>query len=95
MSRVGKAPVTVAKGIKVTITPANEVVVQGAKWTQSVQMRPEVNAKLEGEQIVLTRKDDSKTARELHGLFGWCWLSRSGPGQQAKSGIRIFPSAGP
>lgn len=69
MSRVGKAPVTVAKGVKVSITPANEVVVQGAKWTQKVPMRKEITAKLEGEQIVLTRKDDSKTSRELHGLY--------------------------
>lgn len=69
MSRVGKAPVTVAKGVKVSITPANEVVVQGAKWTQKVSMRKEITAKLEGEQIVLTRKDDTKTSRELHGLY--------------------------
>lgn len=69
MSRVGKAPVTVAKGVKVTITPANEVVVQGAKFTQKVPMRLEVTAKIDGDQIVLTRKDDSKKARELHGLY--------------------------
>lgn len=69
MSRVGKSPVTVAKGVKVSITPANEVVVQGAKWTQKVPMRGEVTAKLEGEQIVLTRKDDSKNSRALHGLY--------------------------
>lgn len=69
MSRVGKAPVTVANGIKVTITPANEVVVQGAKWTQKVKMRPEVTAKVDGGQIVLLRKDDTKTSRELHGLY--------------------------
>ncbi len=69
MSRVGKAPVTVGKGVKVTISPTNEVTVQGAKWTQKVAMRPEVSAKVEGEQIVLTRKDDSKTARELLGLY--------------------------
>jgi large subunit ribosomal protein L6 len=69
MSRVGKAPVTIGKGVKVTISPANEVAVQGAKWTQKVQMRPEVNAKVEGDQIVLTRKDDTKPSRELHGLY--------------------------
>lgn len=69
MSRVGKAPVTVGKGVKVSITPANEVVVQGAKSSQKVVMRREITAKVEGEQIVLTRKDDSKTSRELHGLY--------------------------
>lgn len=69
MSRIGKAPVTVANGVKVNITPANEVVVQGAKWTQKVAMRPEVTAKLENGQIILTRKDDSKNVRALHGLY--------------------------
>jgi large subunit ribosomal protein L6 len=69
MSRVGKAPVTVASGVKVNITPENEVIVQGAKATQKVLMRREITAKLENGQIVLTRKDDSKTSRELHGLY--------------------------
>jgi large subunit ribosomal protein L6 len=69
MSRVGKAPVTVASGVKVNITPENEVIVQGAKATQKVQMRPQITAKLENGQIVLTRKDDTKTSRELHGLY--------------------------
>lgn len=59
----------VGSGVKVTITSANEVVVQGAKWTQSVALRPEVSAKLENSQVILTRKDDSQVARSLHGLY--------------------------
>jgi large subunit ribosomal protein L6 len=69
MSRVGKAPVTVGSGVKVTITPANEVIVQGAKFTQKVAMRPEVTAKFEDGQIVLIRKDDTQSVRALHGLY--------------------------
>lgn len=69
MSRVGKSPVTVGNGVKVTITPANEVVVQGAKYTQKVAMRPEVTAAFENGQITFTRKDDSREARSLHGLY--------------------------
>jgi large subunit ribosomal protein L6 len=69
MSRVGKAPVTVGNGVKVTITPANEVVVQGAKFTQKVPMRGEITAKMEDGQIVLTRKDDAPATRALHGLY--------------------------
>jgi large subunit ribosomal protein L6 len=69
MSRVGRAPVTVGSGVKVTITPANEVIVQGAKFTQKVAMRPEVTAKFENGQIVLTRKDDTQAVRALHGLY--------------------------
>jgi len=69
MSRIGRSPVVVGNGVQVTVTPANEVVVKGAKWTQKVAMRPEVSAKFEGGQIVLTRKDDSQNARALHGLY--------------------------
>lgn len=69
MSRIGKAPVAVANGVQVTISPTNEVVVKGAKATLKVAMRPEVSAKVEDNQIVLTRKDDSQQARALHGLY--------------------------
>lgn len=69
MSRIGKAPVVVGSGVKVTITPQNEVIVQGAKYTQKVAMRPEVSAKFENGEIVLTRKDDSQNSRALHGLY--------------------------
>lgn len=69
MSRIGRAPVTVGNGVQVTVTPANEVVVKGAKYSQKVPMRDEVTAKFENGQIVLTRKDDSQTARSLHGLY--------------------------
>ncbi|MDX9730384.1 MAG: 50S ribosomal protein L6 [Bdellovibrionales bacterium] len=69
MSRVGKAPVVITNGVQVTITPGNEVTVKGAKTSMTVAMRPEVSAKVENNQIVLTRKDDSQQARALHGLY--------------------------
>lgn len=69
MSRIGKAPVSVGSGIKVTITPQNEVVVQGSKWTQKVAIRPEISVKFEEGQIILNRKDDSQNAKALHGLY--------------------------
>lgn len=69
MSRIGRAPVTVGSGTTVTVTPANEVVVKGAKATQKVAMRPEVTAKFENGQIILTRKDDAPATRALHGLY--------------------------
>src|SRR4051812_38561330 len=69
MSRIGRAPVVVGSGVQVTVTPANEVVGKGAKWTQKVQMRPEIWAKFENGQVVLTRKDETQTSRALHGLY--------------------------
>ena len=69
MSRIGRAPVTVGNGVTVNVTPANEVVVKGAKYSQKVAMRPEISAKFENGQIVLTRKDESQSSRSLHGLY--------------------------
>jgi large subunit ribosomal protein L6 len=69
MSRVGKNPVAVASGVTVTVTPENEVVVKGAKHTQRVPMRPEISAKLEDGKIIITRSDDTKSSRSLHGLY--------------------------
>jgi large subunit ribosomal protein L6 len=69
MSRVGRSPVVVTDKVQVTITPANEVVIKGAKFTQTVKMRPEISAKLEGGQVVLTRKDETQVSRALHGLY--------------------------
>lgn len=69
MSRIGRAPVSVGNGVKVTINPSNEVIVQGAKWTQKVALRPEVTAKFENGQIVLTRADETQSSKALHGLY--------------------------
>jgi len=69
MSRVGKAPVAIANGVQVTVSPANEVVVKGAKATMKVTMKPEVVAKVENNQVVLSRKDNTQQARALHGLY--------------------------
>jgi large subunit ribosomal protein L6 len=53
MSRIGKSPVYFDKAVQVTITPKNEVVVKGAKSTQTVQLRPEIKPKIEDGKIIL------------------------------------------
>jgi large subunit ribosomal protein L6 len=67
MSRVGKAPVYFQKGVQVTVTPDNKVVVKGAKHTQTVKLRPEVKAKVEEGKVVLTT--DSEMGAGYHGLM--------------------------
>lgn len=69
MSRVGRSPVVIGNGVQVTVSPANEVVVKGAKASMKVAMRPEIMAKVENNQIVLSRKDESAQSRALHGLY--------------------------
>lgn len=69
MSRIGKAPVYFDDKVQVSVTPANEVVVKGAKQTMKVAMLPEVKAALDGKKIVLTRNSESKEAKSLHGMY--------------------------
>jgi large subunit ribosomal protein L6 len=67
MSRVGKAPVYFQKGVQVTLTPKNELVVKGAKYTQTVKLRPEIGATVEADKVVLTCKTEDGHAH--HGLM--------------------------
>lgn len=69
MSRVGKAPIGFDDKVQVTVTPANVVTVKSGAKQIVVKMRPEVDAKIEGKTLVLTRKEESKTASSLHGMY--------------------------
>lgn len=69
MSRIGKNPVSFDSKVNVTVTPKNEVVVKGAKTSMTVSMRPEIQAKVEAGKVVLTRKNDAKETKALHGLY--------------------------
>ncbi len=67
MSRIGKKPVPVTDGAKVTLN-GNTVQVAGKLGTLTFSHRPEVEVALEDDTVVVTRKNDSKTARAMHGL---------------------------
>ncbi|MEM1252011.1 MAG: 50S ribosomal protein L6 [Cyanobacteria bacterium P01_H01_bin.21] len=67
MSRIGKKPVPVPSGVTVSID-AQSVVVKGPKGELSRVLPGEVNIAQEGEEVVVTRQDDSRTARARHGL---------------------------
>lgn len=69
MSRIGRSPVIFDKAVQVTITPDNEVVVKGAKTTEKVQMKKEIKATVNGQEIVLTRANELKPTKALHGLY--------------------------
>lgn len=69
MSRIGKAPVVFDNTVNVDLTPSNDVVIKGSKTSLKISMKGEVTAKLDGNKIVLLRKDDSKESRSLHGLY--------------------------
>ncbi len=64
MSRVGKKPITLPKGVKVTV--GNEIVVEGPKGKQTVPMQPGVQVNQENGVLTLARDTDQQAA--AHGL---------------------------
>jgi len=67
MSRIGKRPISIPQ--KVTITIAEQhVAVKGPKGELSRTLPPEVEVLREGETLVGNRRNESRAARQRHGL---------------------------
>lgn len=67
MSRIGKIPVAILDGVTVQVD-GRTVSVSGPKGKLTYSHRPEVSVAVEGKQILVSRKDDSRAARQYHGL---------------------------
>jgi len=68
MSRIGKLPIAIPSGVTVTLTPDNVVTVKGPKGQLVKAMSKKINIAVENNAIVVTRDDDQKEKRALHGL---------------------------
>ena len=68
MSRIGRLPVAIPAGVTVEIAANNVVTVTGPKGTLTRELAPEMDIKKEGETIVVTRPNDLKRMKSLHGL---------------------------
>ena len=68
MSRIGKMPVAIPAGVEVTLGKDNLVTVKGPKGTLTQQMHPAMTLKQEGAEILVSRSNDEKENRALHGL---------------------------
>jgi large subunit ribosomal protein L6 len=67
MSRIGKQPIAVPTGVEVTIED-RRVVVKGPKGTLEHQIPATIQVSREGDELVVTRPDDERENRSLHGL---------------------------
>ena len=67
MSRIGRLPVTLPKGVTVDINK-NSVMVKGPKGELQRDFSPELDLKQEDGQIVVARNSDHRTHRAKHGL---------------------------
>ena len=68
MSRIGKMPIAVPAGVTVDIAENNKVTVKGPKGELSRVLASEMEIKQEGDTITVTRPNDQKKNRALHGL---------------------------
>ena len=68
MSRVGKMPIAIPAGVTVDIAENNFVTVKGPKGELARQFAPEMTITLEGSEAIVTRPNDLKRNKALHGL---------------------------
>ena len=68
MSRIGRAPIAVPAGVEIKIEDNNVVTVKGPKGTLTQQLHPNMTIKQEGAELHVTRPNDLKENRSLHGL---------------------------
>jgi large subunit ribosomal protein L6 len=67
MSRIGKRPISIPNKVTVSID-GQKVAVNGPKGNLERVLPPEVIVEQEGEILVVKRRDESRTARQRHGL---------------------------
>ena len=68
MSRIGRAPITVPAGVEISIADNNVVTVKGAKGTLTQQFNANMAIALENGVLTVSRPNDAKENRALHGL---------------------------
>lgn len=68
MSRIGRMPITLPAGVDVTIDAGNVVTVKGPKGTITQKLSNKMTLSQEGNVISVTRPNDEKENRSLHGL---------------------------
>ena len=68
MSRIGRLPVAIPAGVTVEIGENNKVTVKGPKGTLERVLPQEMTIKLEDGHVVVTRPNDLKKMKSLHGL---------------------------
>lgn len=69
MSRIGKLPVTLPKGVEVSVSDKNVVTVKGAKGTLTQSMDSAITVKNDNGVVSLTRATEQKRHKSLHGLY--------------------------
>lgn len=67
MSRIGKQPVAIPAGVTVTVD-GSQVTVKGKQGELTRTFHAGIGIKVEGDQVIVTRADDSRMQKSCHGL---------------------------
>ena len=68
MSRIGRMPIAIPAGVTVEVAENNKVTVKGPKGTLERVLPAEMEIKVEGAEVVVSRPNDLKRMKSLHGL---------------------------
>ncbi len=68
MSRIGREPIAVPAGVTITISDSNYVTVKGPLGELAQQFASVLTIALDGATLTVTRPNDQKEVRALHGL---------------------------
>ncbi len=68
MSRIGRMPIAIPAGVTVEVAENNKVTVKGPKGTLERVLPSEMEIKVEGAEVVVSRPNDLKKMKSLHGL---------------------------
>jgi large subunit ribosomal protein L6 len=69
MSRIGKLPIEIPAGVTVNITKENVVEAKGPVGQLTQKVDPDIEVKVEGNQMVLARPTEQKRHKAMHGLY--------------------------
>lgn len=69
MSRIGKLPIDLPKGVEVLVSPENLVTIKGGKGVLSQQVHTCISIRVEEDKLLVERKSDDRQERAYHGLY--------------------------
>lgn len=69
MSRIGKNPVTIAKGVNVSVGADNVITVKGPKGELKQAIDPDIKVEVKDDKVIFSRPTDQIRHKAMHGLY--------------------------
>ena len=69
MSRIGKLPISLPKGVEITVNDNNIITVKGSLGTLTQNVDPCIKFNIEDNTLILERESDQKRHKAMHGLY--------------------------